>query len=135
VRPHLEVAKGRHSGTVIPIRRRFLIGGDGVCNLRSRSRKISSWHCALVCRDEKLLVRDLNSDTGTFVNDRPVKEQVELHDDDRLRVGSLRFIVRLLPGPAREKPVVDDVRPDALVSIPVPAGELVPPPRRPRRPI
>jgi pSer/pThr/pTyr-binding forkhead associated (FHA) protein len=72
-----------------------LIGRDSGCQLRPASPLVSGRHCALVQRQGKVLARDLGSASGTFVNDRPLHGEVELHDGDRLRVGPLLFAVHL----------------------------------------
>ena len=46
-------------------------------------------------RDGKVYVRDFDSTNGTFVNDQPVKGEVELHHDDKLKIGPLLFAVRI----------------------------------------
>jgi predicted component of type VI protein secretion system len=107
---------GKTEGKVIPITlSQFVIGRDPQCHLRPASAVISKRHCALLVRDDKAYVRDFESTNGTFVNDQPVKGEVELHHDDRLRVGPLVFGVRVeteapapvnrpTPPPATKKP-------------------------------
>jgi pSer/pThr/pTyr-binding forkhead associated (FHA) protein len=73
----------------------FLIGRDPQCHLRPASAVISKRHCALLTREEQVFLRDFGSTNGTFVNDQPVKGEVELHNGDRLKVGPLLFQVRL----------------------------------------
>jgi predicted component of type VI protein secretion system len=87
---------GKQEGKALPIGLpQFLIGRDPQCQLRPASASISKRHCALIQRDGKVFVRDFDSTNGTFVNDEPVKGEVELHHDDRLRVGPLLFGVVL----------------------------------------
>jgi pSer/pThr/pTyr-binding forkhead associated (FHA) protein len=64
---------------------------------------ISKRHCALLQRDGKAYIRDFGSTNGTFVNDQPVKDEIELHDSDRLKIGPLLFDVRLAAEPAAAK--------------------------------
>jgi pSer/pThr/pTyr-binding forkhead associated (FHA) protein len=56
---------------------------------------ISKRHCAVIQRDGKVFVRDFDSTNGTFVNDQPVKGEVELHHGDQLKAGPLLFSVAL----------------------------------------
>jgi pSer/pThr/pTyr-binding forkhead associated (FHA) protein len=56
---------------------------------------VSKRHCAVLIRAEQAFVRDFNSTNGTAVNDQPVKDEVELHNDDKLTVGPLEFRVCL----------------------------------------
>jgi predicted component of type VI protein secretion system len=90
------LAAGKQEGKVLTIALpQFVIGRDPQCQLRPASALISKRHCALIQRDGKAFVRDFDSTNGTFVNDQPVKGEVELKHDDRLKVGPLLFQVRL----------------------------------------
>jgi pSer/pThr/pTyr-binding forkhead associated (FHA) protein len=87
---------GKHKGEVVPVRpREFLIGRDPACHLRPVSSIISDRHCAVLTRGSQVFVRDLGSANGTFVNNAAVKGEMELHHQDRLRVGFLTFGVRI----------------------------------------
>jgi hypothetical protein len=100
-------------------RRQFRLA-DGLNRIgRARSNEIqieepsiSSSHCELWLMKERLLVRDLGSTNGTFVNGRPITES-EISDGDVLTLGTVDFAVHDAPG---------------RVSIPRPA-EAPPPPR------
>jgi pSer/pThr/pTyr-binding forkhead associated (FHA) protein len=86
---------GKTEGKVIPITlSQFVIGRDPQCHLRPASALISKRHCALLVRDGKVFLRDFDSTNGTFLNDSPVKGEVEVKNDDRLKVGPLQFVVR-----------------------------------------
>jgi predicted component of type VI protein secretion system len=87
---------GKKKGWAIPIAvAEFLIGRSAGCHLRPKSRIFSDRHCALITRDGRLFVRDLGSANGTYVNQKPVRGELELHDQDRLRVGFLSFAVHI----------------------------------------
>jgi pSer/pThr/pTyr-binding forkhead associated (FHA) protein len=92
----LEVAEGVHKGKVIPITlTQFLIGRDAQCNLRPASSMISKRHCAILVRGGKVVVRDFGSTNGTFVNEKPIDKEVEVHHDDLLKIGPLLFYVKV----------------------------------------
>ncbi len=96
---------GKAEGQVIPVNlAQFVIGRDPQCNLRPASALISKRHCAVLIRGEKAFLRDFDSTNGTFVNDQPVKNEVEIHDKDRIRVGPLQFEVRIEAKPAVNRP-------------------------------
>src|SRR6516162_1872077 len=89
-------SQGKGAGKVIPITlAQFLIGRDPQCQLRPASPVISKRHCAVLVKGGKAFVRDFDSTNGTFVNDQPVKGEVELHNGDRLKVGPLAFLVKM----------------------------------------
>src|SRR5438445_6985602 len=100
---YLIVAKGRHQGLPIPIEvDLFMIGTDKLCQLRSKADDIGPQHCALVARERKVFIRDLGSGLPTYVNGETLPEHAEwpLHASDRIKVGSLEFVI-----PLREKPL------------------------------
>jgi predicted component of type VI protein secretion system len=108
------LTSGKQEGKTLPIGQlsQFLIGRDPQCHLRPASAAISKRHCALIQRDGKVFVRDFDSTNGTFVNEEQIKGEVELHHDDKLRVGPLLFAVQVestsvgkpTPPPATKKP-------------------------------
>lgn len=85
-------AKGRTVAVKMP---QFLIGRDPQCQLRAASPIISKRHCAILVRGDKVYLRDLESTNGSFVNDQPIKGEVELHHEDHLKVGPLSFIIQI----------------------------------------
>jgi predicted component of type VI protein secretion system len=97
---------GKMQGQALEIKlAQFLVGRDPQCHLRPASALISKRHCAVVQREGKVFVRDFDSTNGTFVNDVPVKGEVELHHDDKLKIGPLLFGVKI------EVPTVDKPTP------------------------
>jgi pSer/pThr/pTyr-binding forkhead associated (FHA) protein len=102
----LEVlTEGRQKGKLLPITlAQFLIGRDAQCHLRPASPLISKRHCALLQREGKVYVRDFDSTNGTFVNDQPVKGEVELKHKDQLKVGPIGFAVVLQTDGAMNRP-------------------------------
>jgi len=92
----LIVASGVHEGKPIPINvPQFVVGRDPQCQLRPASPSISKRHCAITVRGQKVFIQDFGSTNGTFVNDKLVEGEVELKDQDRLKVGPLDFKVAL----------------------------------------
>jgi pSer/pThr/pTyr-binding forkhead associated (FHA) protein len=141
--------EGKQFGKVLDINlAQFVIGRDPQCHLRPASSLISKRHCAVLRRAGKAYLRDFDSTNGTFLNDEPVKGEVELSHGDRLRVGPLLFEVKLeipasverptpVPGPAKVPAdstsdddiaallLGDDVGNDGPSSADVPEGSTV----------
>jgi serine/threonine-protein kinase len=87
------------------------VGRSGDCLLRipggTGSLDVSRHHCRLDIDPPVIRVRDLGSLNGTFVNERKIGQRdkntppweaipadgVELHDGDRLVVGSSQFVI------------------------------------------
>ncbi|HEY7426452.1 MAG TPA: FHA domain-containing protein, partial [Gemmataceae bacterium] len=98
---------GSNQGKVLEIKLSpFVVGRDPSCHLRPASPMISKRHCALLQRDNKVFVRDFASSKGTFVNEEPVKGEVELHDGDRLKMGPLLLEVKIEMATPVNRPVV-----------------------------
>jgi anti-anti-sigma regulatory factor len=100
---YLIVASGKHQGMPISIKiDLFLIGSKPMCQLRSQLPGIGPEHCALLTRDNKVFIRDLNSGQPTLVNGElvPPGQEWPLHAKDRLTIGPLEFVVQF-----REKPL------------------------------
>lgn len=110
----LKVVSGTHEGKIIPIKdEKFLIGRGESCQLRPKSESISRKHCAIVQKDGRLLLVDLKSRNGTFINEKqvsPDKAKI-LKNGDRLRCGQLEFEILLEVGIANSKqPEVQSVK-------------------------
>jgi pSer/pThr/pTyr-binding forkhead associated (FHA) protein len=69
----------------------FVIGRDPLCHLRPHSNLVSRRHCAIACWGGRVLVRDLKSANGTFLNQQKISTQVEVQHGDVLEVGDLSF--------------------------------------------
>jgi pSer/pThr/pTyr-binding forkhead associated (FHA) protein len=92
----LVLTPGKQEGKILPIGlSQFVIGRDPQCHLRPASPMISKRHCALLQRDGKVFLRDFGSTNGTFVNDEQVSGEVELKEDDKIKVGPLEFTVKI----------------------------------------
>jgi pSer/pThr/pTyr-binding forkhead associated (FHA) protein len=111
-------ADGRQSE--IPLRERAVIGRQTDCQIRIPSAGISRHHCELTLADGKVLLRDMGSSNGTFVNRQRV-QQTQLSAGDLICIGDLVFVVRIDGNPA----TVDSE--DALDEGAVPV--VAPPPR------
>lgn len=103
---NLKVLSGTHEGKNIPIKdEKFFIGRGDSCQLRPKSESISRKHCAIVQKDGRVLLVDLKSRNGTFVNDKqlsPEKAKI-LKSGDKIRCGQLEFEVEIEVGIANSK--------------------------------
>ncbi len=67
---------------------------------------VSSHHCEIILQGEEVLIKDLNSTNGTFINDQPVTEAV-LKPSETLRLGNIELRLEVAPPPAPAKKVLD----------------------------
>ena len=94
---YLIVAKGKKQGLPIPIEvDLFVIGSDKICQLRASHDDIGEQHCAIVRRERKVFVRDMNSGNSTIVNGDVIPEGEEwpLHAGDLIQIGPLKFMIQ-----------------------------------------
>lgn len=105
----LIVLQGANSGREIPLpHSQFIIGRNASCHLRPHSELVSKVHCAIVCQPHRVIVRDLRSRNGTFVNDEAVHGTRMIHDGDVLRVACLAF--RFAVGDTKVALTADGIR-------------------------
>lgn len=105
----LIVTCGPSQGRAIPLPATvFTIGRARRCHLRPHSLAVSKLHCAIACWAGKVVVRDLHSVNGTYLNGQPVHGEARLHDGDTLEVGPLGFVCRIRELP--DEPAVPIVR-------------------------
>jgi pSer/pThr/pTyr-binding forkhead associated (FHA) protein len=108
----LKVQNGSHAGTEIAIPGpEFVIGRQEGCDLRPKSETVSRRHCSITLTDSGVVVRDLKSRNGVYVNSSKIEDEVLLKPGDQLRVGKLEFEVLINYGlGASKKPHVASVK-------------------------
>jgi pSer/pThr/pTyr-binding forkhead associated (FHA) protein len=82
----------------------FTLGRQPGCDLvfdGSLHPEVAPRHCEIVFDHQTYLLRD-RSRAGTFVNERPVQQQVRLHPGDWIRLGPDGPLVRFLGQTAEE---------------------------------
>ena len=90
----LKVLKGSSAGKEIKIPTpKCVVGRGDNCHLRPKSDAISRNHCVLYVKDGQLLLRDLKSKNGTFVNGDRITEDRVLKVGDNVNFGPLAFEV------------------------------------------
>lgn len=98
----LVLNSGRQKGRETTLSRGiYLVGRSPLCQIRPKNRYVSRKHCALIHRRRELLIQDLGSRSGTFVNGKKIdpKTAVALADGDRIRVGKTRFLIAIARKP------------------------------------
>ena len=64
-----------------------VVGREGTCDLYVESKQVSRRHCLLQVTERGLLVKDLESTNGTFVNGIPMTDGY-INEGDRLALGT-----------------------------------------------
>jgi hypothetical protein len=92
----LVVIGKRKGGKEIPISSpMFVIGRAEDCQFRIVSDRIDPRHCVISMDGETLTIEDCGGDVGTVVNDERISEQRQLHNGDRIALGTLVLEVRI----------------------------------------
>lgn len=74
------------------------VGRQEGCQLQIKSSQVSRKHCELFEKKGLLLVKDLGSSNGTFVNGKRVKDQLVLEPGAELTIGGVKFRVERVEG-------------------------------------
>jgi pSer/pThr/pTyr-binding forkhead associated (FHA) protein len=99
--PALVVIYGDQLGKVYDLNAAsVVIGRSSKCEIRVNQVSISRNHAMLVVNGKSVLIRDLDSSNGTYINDQPIQEQT-LRNGDLIKVG--RTIFKFLGGDSVER--------------------------------
>ncbi len=98
------------------------IGSGDKAKLRVLHASVAARHCRLSRDGDGFRVRDMNTQTGTWVNDTRIPLSSPLADGDTLKCGEVEFIVEIRSGAAAPAP--------APAAAPAPAPEPVRQPTR-----
>ncbi|MDE0740293.1 MAG: FHA domain-containing protein [Planctomycetota bacterium] len=88
----LRVLNGEFRGRVFPLQDSLDIGSGGDCGLRLRDAAVSSSHARLQREGDEVVIEDLGSSIGTYLNDKSV-ERAHLKKGDLLRIGRTHLSV------------------------------------------
>ena len=110
-------------------RARFLIGRREGCDIRIPIASVSREHCELRVEEGKLMVRDMGSSNGTYVNRQRIQEQ-EVNAGDLIAVGPAVFVARIDGNPAK----IDAAKAYNAGSAPQPVAATSRPGSRPASP-
>ena len=78
----------------LTLRLRIALGRHDSNDLQLVSRTVSNFHAEVIHEEGRLLVRDLGSTNGTYVNDKAIREE-QLQPGDRIRIGNHVLTVHL----------------------------------------
>jgi hypothetical protein len=90
----LVVASGRQAGRNILLKDgRLLVGRSAECGAVLASPDVSRKHCVFAEEKGGLIVEDLHSRNGTYVNGERIGLRTELKEGDFVRIGPLHLVV------------------------------------------
>ena len=90
-RLRVETAAGLKAGSAYDLSDGALLGRGDEADIKLEDTFASSAHARLVLRGEVMVLEDLGSTNGTYLNDEPLTGPQPLHAGDRIRIGDSRF--------------------------------------------
>jgi pSer/pThr/pTyr-binding forkhead associated (FHA) protein len=75
----------------------FIMGRSSSCDYQVFHPMVSRKHCELIWSNAGVLIEDLHSSNGTYVNGHRVKNKEELHDGDEINLGCISYRVTVAP--------------------------------------
>ena len=78
-------------------KRKILIGSNDHCDYKINEKSICSYHCFILLKgNEGFMVKDLDSESGVFVNGQRVKDEAFVGTGDVLTLGTMSFAVEAM---------------------------------------
>jgi hypothetical protein len=106
IQASLKLLQGGEVGLEIPINKPvFNLGRRPECDLQLASHVVSGQHCRIVKARFEVILSDLDSSNGTFLNGRRLAKATELNDDDQIRVGHFVFKTQIFAALAADSSV------------------------------
>jgi predicted component of type VI protein secretion system len=110
----LQVVRGRSVSTTLKLTDNVTsLGRHDDCVIRIKSAQVSRRHCELYEVGGQLMLRDLGSSNGTFVNGKRVSGEYALKHGDELTVGAVTLRVAKLGQPVSALPASPASKPKA----------------------
>ena len=101
----LQVVRGRSASTALKLTSGVTsIGRHDDCVIRIKSSQVSRRHCEIFEMGGQLMIRDLGSSNGTFVNGKRVMGQQSIKPGDEMTVGAVTLRVARLGQPISAGP-------------------------------
>jgi hypothetical protein len=90
-RLRVETAAGLRAGAAYDLSDGALLGRGDQADIRLEDTFASSQHARLAPHGEVMVLEDLGSTNGTYLNDEPLRGPQPLHPGDRIRIGDSQF--------------------------------------------
>src|SRR5512135_1297706 len=120
----LVVIRGRSTNQALKLSHGITtVGRHDGCQLRIKASQVSRRHCELVEKGGVLLVRDLGSSNGTYVNGRRIQGRRVLEPGDEIMIGQVKLrVAKVGQTPPPPAPPKWSKPGDTVIAEPVPDG-------------
>ncbi len=83
--------KDLKDGSIIPIRSDLTIGRNDGNSIVLNDQHVSGNHAKVVVRNDLLLIEDLDSTNGTYLNGNKISGKMKLTNKDEIKIGTAVF--------------------------------------------
>ena len=87
----VETAAGLKAGSAYSLSQGAVLGRGEQADIRLEDTFASSQHARLAPHGEVMVLEDLGSTNGTYLNEEPLRGPQPLHPGDRIRIGDSQF--------------------------------------------
>jgi hypothetical protein len=87
----VETAAGLRAGSAYSLAEGAVLGRGEQADIRLEDTFASSQHARLAPHGEVIVLEDLGSTNGTYLNEEPLRGPQPLHPGDRIRIGDSQF--------------------------------------------
>jgi hypothetical protein len=91
-RLRVDTAPGLRSGAVYDLSNGALLGRGDDADIVLEDSFSSTRHARLIPQGDTIVLEDLGSTNGTYLNEEPLSGPQPLHDGDRIKIGSSEFL-------------------------------------------
>lgn len=102
--PKLRIVLEDGREVTVPIKGKLILGRQPNRGLALDDEFLSRKHCYFAAKNKKVLVKDLGSYNGTYVNGKKIHEKCLVDPDDKIRIGHSKVFVILESSKSRKKP-------------------------------
>ena len=87
----IERAPGHHAGMIYDLDSRLVVGRGEHAEIRIDDPFASARHALIYAQGESVVIEDLRSTNGTYLNEELLETPRPLHPGDRIRIGDSEF--------------------------------------------
>jgi hypothetical protein len=87
----VETAAGLRAGSAYSLSEGAVLGRSDQADIRLEDTFASSQHARLALHGDVMVLEDLGSTNGTYLNEEPLRGPQPLHPGDRIRIGDSSF--------------------------------------------
>jgi ABC-type multidrug transport system ATPase subunit/pSer/pThr/pTyr-binding forkhead associated (FHA) protein len=125
--PRLILKTGALAGTVYPITAELSLGRDPACDIQLDSPGVSRLHARLLLQADAILLEDLGSSNGTFVNGVRLRPSRQLIPGDEIHLGqsvAFEYQAELVHLPPVEATLFEGTQLESVITPAAPTGTL-----------